>query len=191
MSWEVMYEWKEKAVCACGKGFVTRICYEEGDDWNRFRDGVSVEKIECENCSNKYHIEGTYLVPNGETLNIKTVPETLPFEQFITFDIRAVALYPKETLIRVVEDMRLNKCSTRVTLNESKNIVLMYYRAKKSKMLSNIIEALNNCIEKYDEYEWTYNTIKSFRKEEAIALKENEMKQKQIIALSHKLIYKK
>ena len=79
MAWETMWEWKERARCACGRGFVIRSCYTEGDDWNRYRDGISDVQIDCECCAAKYHpedsLDGTYLVPNGETLRINTREE--------------------------------------------------------------------------------------------------------------------
>jgi hypothetical protein len=49
-----MYNKKEKAVCAYGKGFVTRRVYKEVDDWNRLRSGAYDYVIEYIECTKKY-----------------------------------------------------------------------------------------------------------------------------------------
>ena len=191
MSWEIMDKWDEKSVCACGKGFVIRTCYEEGDDWDRYRSGVLKTEIKCENCVSKYHIEGgedgVYLVPNGKTLRINVTPKRLPFEWSYDFMKNVVAIYSKDTLLCVIDDMKLKKYSTRVSLGESKNIIALFYRSTRSKKLPHIIDALSKCIDKYDEFEWNYETVKAFRKEETIVLSKNKEKLKQIKKESYKL----
>ena len=205
MSWERMYNRKGQAVCACGEGFVGRNSYQEGDDWDRFREGVENEEIRCDKCVEKYHIEHlvkryncmpwdgggiidtTYLVPNGKTINIQIEPKRLPFEYFVNFNEQAVALYSKEDLQAAIEDMKTNKFSTRLSLETSKNLVSAYFRDKKSKKLANIIKALDFCIENYDNFEWTYAKVKEFRKEVAKLLKENEKPLKQTFLESYEL----
>lgn len=205
MSWERMYDRKEQAVCACGEGFVERNSYQEGDDWNRFREGVENEEIRCDKCAEKYHIEHlvkryncmpwdgdgiidtTYLVPNEKTFNIQIEPKRLPFECFVNFNERAVALYSKEDLQAAIEDMKANKYSTRLSLGISQNLVSAYFRDKKSKKLANIIKALDFCIENYDNFEWTYVKVKEFRKEEAKLLKKNEKELQQTLSESYEL----
>lgn len=189
MSWEIMNEWKEQSVCACGKGFVTRICYREGDDWNRFREGNSNWEIECEECSEKYHIEGEYLVPKGKTIDLKTSPEQLPFEYNINFENRAVALFTIEELKSAVEDMKSSKFSTRLSLDISKKLVDMYYRAKKLKKLTTIIDALMYCINNYDDFEWNYDKVKEYRKQEVEEIIENEKVVNKVLSESFKLKY--
>lgn len=200
-----MYDRKEQAVCACGEGFVKRNSYQEGDDWNRFREGVENEEIRCGKCAEKYHIEHlvkryncmpwdgdgiidtTYLVPNGKTINIQSEPKRLPFECFVNFNEQAVALYSKEDLQAAIEDMKTNKFSTRLSLETSKNLVSAYLRDKKSKKLANIIKALDFCIENYDNFEWTFAKVKEFRKEEAKLLKDNEKELEQTLSESYEL----
>lgn len=200
-----MYDRKEQAVCACGQGFVKRNSYQEGDDWNRFREGVENEEIRCDKCAEKYHIEHlvkryncmpwdgdgiidtTYLVPNGKTFHIQIEPKRLPFECFVNFNEQAVALYSKEDLQAAIEDMTANKYSTRLSLETSKNLVSAYFRYKKSKKLANIIKALDFCIENYDNFEWTYTKVKEFRKEEAKLLKDNEKELEQTLSESYEL----
>ena len=205
MSWERMYDRKEQAVCACGEGFVERNSYREGDDWNRFREGVENEEIRCDKCAEKYHIEHwikryncmpwegdgiidtTYLVPNGKTLNVQTEPKRLPFECFVNFNEQAVALYSKEDLQAAIEDMKTNKFSTRLSLETSKELVSAYFKDKKSKKLANIIVALDLCTKNYDNFEWTYVKVKEFRKEEAKLLKENKKELEQTLSESYRL----
>ena len=192
MSWERICEKKETAVCRCGKGKVVIVRYREGDDWNRFREGVLSETIECVECRKNYHIEHkkahykcmpwegdgeldvVYLVPNGLTLNICTEAERLPFEHFVFFDINAVGRFTKEELSLAVKDMIDSKFSTRLKENSSKTLVELFYRANRSKKLSNVIRAVNECIEKYDSYEWNYSRVVEFRKEEKHKIEKNK-----------------
>lgn len=208
MSWERMYDREEIAICACGNGFVKRNSYQKDDDWNRYRTGVENERIECGICADKYHIEHlvkhyncmswegdgivdtTYLVPNGETLNIKTEPESLPFENYVFFDKKAVALFTKEELQAAIDDMRNSKFSTRLSLETSQKLVSIHFRDKKSKKLLNVITALEYCIENYDSFEWTYDKVQAFRKEEASMLKNNRKELKQTLTISHELKFK-
>ena len=56
MSWDRI-EYDEFAKCKCGKGKVIRHMYRVDDDWNRTREGCIIEKLDCPECSRKYHIE--------------------------------------------------------------------------------------------------------------------------------------
>jgi hypothetical protein len=193
MSWERMCEKKETAQCKCGNGEVVIVRYRDGDDWNRYREGILSETIECPECKRKYHIEhvvkhykcmpwdGTgevdtaYLVPNELTLNICTEPASLPFEHFVTFDINAVGRFTKEQLILAVKDMVESKYSTRLKDECSKSLVELYYRANKSRKLNNVISAINVCIDKYDLYEWNYPHVMEFRRNEQKQIEMNRV----------------
>lgn len=205
MSWEVISDNKEKAVCACGKGFAVRNVCKRADDWNRFDERIYGEGIECPECAKKYHIEHvvkhyncmrwdgdgivdtTYLVPNNMTLKIQTEPERLPYENTIRFNDRAVALYSKDELIAARNDMEVSKFSTRLTLAASRDLVSMYNREKKSKKLANVMDAIDYCVENYDSFEWTYPKIKAFREKEAGILEENKDRLAQALAVSLRL----
>lgn len=207
MSWERFGDRLEKAICACGKGFVTRNVYTYGDDWGRYETGIEHEEIECNKCSSKYHIEHltsfnayerfrkrsdgvvdtTYLVPNGHTLKIQTEPKGLPFEYSVNFEKKVVALFKKEDLIAVVEDMKKSKYSTRLSLGTSEIIVSMHLKAKNSCKLSNVIASIEPCINNYDSYEWTFDKIQTFRQEEAIILQKNQKKLQQTLSASIEL----
>ena len=117
MSWDRI-KYQEAASCACGKGRVIRTAYQEDDDWNRFRSGSFGEKIECPDCSKKYHLEHlirhffqykwdgdgisdtTYLVENGYSLNHKTKVENLPIygleESFVAYRTARTAEAPAQ-----------------------------------------------------------------------------------------------
>lgn len=61
-------------VCPCGKGKITQTSY--GDDWNRFKDGPMT--IECEECSQKYKVEGV----SHHGLNKRFIEWFYPFIYF-------------------------------------------------------------------------------------------------------------
>ena len=209
MSWEVMYDSKEIATCACGKGIVSRCHCHEGDDWNRYRDSYHDNIIECEECRVKYHIETrteryfcmpwdgdgivtrVYLVPNGKSLNITTEYTRLPFEQFADFRKHVVALYSKEQLVKVLQEMEEKKYSTRLESKESLEIVREHERWEKSRNLKTIGAVLRECITQYDEYEWTLPKVKAFRDEEAATLKKNKEQLQVVLSESHELEFKK
>lgn len=200
-----MYEHSQKAVCACGNGYVTRKTYMDGDDWNRYREGTFDEKIECVECARKYHLESIsksfstpngyetmtkdYLVPNAMTLKLQTEPVSLPFEHFAVFVDNAVARYPKEELKASIEDMKVSKYSTRVTRDSSKELVGLYQRCNKSRSLPKIIETLEYCVADYDKFEWTYNKVMLFREEENKQLDANKDKLKKTLSESYELRY--
>ena len=197
MSWEVVSEDIEKARCACGKGFVTRHVSEEGDDWNRYRPKKFGEKIDCEDCASRYHLEYlnnqrgeiAYLVPNGCTILARTEKSRLPFEQFINFENRAVALFTKKRLLDVIDDMSRSKYSTRLSLDQSKKIVEMFYQDRKSRKLANIISVLEKCVAEYEDFEWNFEKVQAFRRKEAETLRENRKEKDRILSLSHRLSF--
>ena len=205
MSWERMFERKERAVCVCGKGYVIHTTYTEGDDWNRYREGTYGARIECDECAQKYHIESItksyltsegyetvttdYLVPNGMTLEIKIEPTRLPYERFLNFSENAVALFSKGELQEAIENMRKSKYSTRVSLGSSRTLVELHLKCKRSKSLPKIISALESCIVDYDSYEWTHDKVVEYKEREKLEIEENQKKLQQVLAQSHKLRY--
>ena len=192
MSWERMSETKDIATCSCGAGIVEIIRYRDGDDWNRLREGILKERIECKECKDKYHIEHiysyynclpwkgngeidtVYLVPNDLTLQLQVEKKRLPFENSCAFDENAVAKFPKEDLASAIIDMKCSKFSTRLHEECSKELVHMYYKVNKQKKLSMIIPVLNMCIENYESYEWNYPKVKKFREEEEVQICKNK-----------------
>lgn len=128
----------------------------------------------------------TYLVPNGLTFKIQTKPKELPFEQYLDFEGRIVAQFPKDMLLAIIEDMETNKYSTRLKLKESQDVVSLYYRAYKSKSLPNIISNIKTCIDSYDTYEWTFDKVKAFREKEYIIIQYNKEKLNYILSESFK-----
>lgn len=189
MSYDTIRDELQKAPCACGKGFVVRRYYYEMNDWNQTREGYTDREIKCDACKAKYHIEETtryynclpwkgdgkvtnfYLVPNGETLH----PDRKYVRSFsYAFADTCVASYPVHILQDVIKDMKLNKYSTRLELKASQEIVGTYYRHYKKRSLPPIISALQNCVDNYDSYEWTYDKMQEYLKLQKEEAEKNE-----------------
>jgi len=189
MSYERMREDIQQSKCACGNGLVVRTYYSEMDDWNRTRDGYEKEEIKCDACKAKYHIESTsktyscprwkgsgiftdyFLVPNGKTLHLKC-KTTRNFNY--CFKNNCVSDYTLDALKAVTSDMKVNKYSTRLSLADSKEIVRNYQRFYRKKSLPAIIEILQECIENYDSFEWTYDKTQEYNKKLQKELNEND-----------------
>lgn len=179
MSYERIQDKIESAVCACGKGKVIRHYYFDMNDWNQIRDGYYGEEIQCNECKKKYHIESIsksytcpkwegdgvvttyYLVPNGKSL-YRTHNYETPFGH--QFSDSCVSDYKIEILESVVKDMVDNKYSTRLTQDASIEIFNRYYSLYKKKRLKPIISILQNCIDNYNSYEWTYDKAQAYKK---------------------------
>lgn len=204
MSWE-RTEYEETAICACGKGIVVRRCYVEFDDWNRSRDGILSEKIFCDVCKNKYHIEHyirhvfcppwkgdgsidrTYLVQNG-----LTIPQELKEKNFyFAFTEKIVATFSLEEIESAKRDMIQSKYSTRLTQQNSRDIVNLFYREYKKKSLSPIIDLLSNIEVQYQEYEWTPQRLAQFRLQEEVEMKKNQDSISDVLKQSFELDFRR
>lgn len=187
MSWDRV-EYKETAICACGKGKIVRQAYTEADDWNRMRDGIISEEIVCAECKEKFHIEHyirhyfcpswegndvidkTYLVPNN-----LTIPAVLSAKNFcFSVDEQIVASYSLEEIVAAKADMIQNKFSTRLERKSSQDIVTLYAKKYKKRRLSPIVELLNNIEKQYGQYDWTQQRLEEFRNNEKIKIQENQ-----------------
>ena len=73
----------------------------------------------------------------------------------------------------VIEDMSINKYSTRLTLDDSRDIVNLYYRTYRKRSLPNIIELLQKCKSDYNSYEWTFEKIQKYKIEEQQRIETN------------------
>lgn len=131
MSWDKV-NFIEVAPCACGNGRVKRLGYTEYDDWNRSRDDIVSEVIECENCCKQYRIkhiikhylclssdgdgvvDKAYLVPNS-----LEIPKQLE-EKTFNFSVpeQIVAMYCLSDILAVRADMLKNKYCTRLKLKK-------------------------------------------------------------------------
>lgn len=167
MSWD-RFERDEYSSCACGRGKIIKHSWQADNDWNRSESGVSGYDIECSNCKNKYHIgyierhrscpswigDGTsreeYLVPDG--LDLPKVI-TSSYIQFYSADAEIVSKYSKDTIADVIDDMNLNKYSTRVQLRESKDIIHICNKRLHTKSTTRIIPVLFEILSKYDTSE--------------------------------------
>ncbi len=163
-----MWDRTYRASCACGKGYVEYHEYSEMNDWNQSREGTYGDRIECDACRSKYHIEtrswsyykhrgdyGTveikYLVPIGESINMK--PEiSLPS---LSFEEEIVASYTQKELSDALTDMKDSKYSTRVKNEVSKDIITRYERRHKKRSLYPIVELLEKLVNKYGTFTWT------------------------------------
>ncbi|MCM1089801.1 MAG: hypothetical protein NC092_10350 [Butyrivibrio sp.] len=201
MSWDTVYDRLEKSSCACGKGSVLRHSYMRMDDWNRTEDGYYGEGIQCEYCSKKYHIEHCirhFFCPSWEGDGISDIPFLVPIgmslkrdvsPKYFNFDLdeKIVSSYEKSNIQAVIDDMSINKYSTRLTLNDSKDIVNLYYRTYRKRSLPNIIKVLQMCISNYDSYEWTFEKMQKYKVEEQQRIEMNTQIINDTISKSYKL----
>lgn len=204
MSWE-RSEYTEFSLCACGRGKVIRVSYREEDDWNRTRYGTIREKIECNYCEKRYHIEKfirktnfrpwegdssieeSYLVPKK-----LSIPETVKEKSFcFKVDEQIVAYFTKEEIVTVIEDMISSKYSTRLKQENSKKIVTIYRKTYKKVRLSPIIESLNTILENYNSYEWTQDKYMNYKVKEKNIIEENNRIIKECLAKSVLLNYRR
>lgn len=109
MSWDTVYDRLEKSSCACGNGSVFRHSYMRMDDWNRTDDGIS---------------DIPFLVPIGMTLKHDVSSKYFNFG----LDENIVSSYEKSNIQAVIDDMSTNKYSTRLALDDSRDIVSLYYK---------------------------------------------------------------
>lgn len=201
MSWD-KYSRIREAACACGNGKVVMTEYLADDDWNRTRcDGKSFE-IKCEECSKKYHVElitrrffqppwkgdgistWYYLVPNGIEL-----PRVITPRSFCSRSCKEeIAIqFGKQALIEALNDMRVNRYSTRLQQKESKEIVKIYHRRTGRRNLPDIILCLQEVVEEYSNYQWNQEKIAEYRIKEEAKIKENEDRIKAVINVSFEL----
>lgn len=205
MSYERMREYTQQSKCACGRGIVVRTYYSEMDDWNRIRDGYENEEIRCETCKDKYHIESTtrtyscpswkgsgivtnyFLIPNGKTLHL-TCKTTREFNY--CFKNNCVSDYTLENLKAVISDMKTSKYSTRLLLDNSKEIVKKYQQFYKKKSLPAIIEVLQECVDNYNSFEWAYEKTQEYNKKLQQEIDENQKIINDTLAESYPLEFK-
>lgn len=204
MSWDTV-EYIEEATCACSKGKVIRSIYESSNDWNQHRQGTNEERILCKYCNEKYHIEhyiryyycptwigdgvvdGTYLVQNG-----LCIPKPIGEKRFdFSVEEKIVSMFTLNEIIKSKEDMILNKYSTRVKLETSKNIISLYNDKYKRRSLPKIIEMLENIEQKYNTFKWTYEKMKTYRENEQEKIKRNNEEINNVIKQSYKLEFKR
>lgn len=152
MSWEIMSTRVLHADCACGKGYVERVECSEMDDWNRVRDGVLSCKLCCDVCSQTYHLESGYLVPNGLTLDVP-VDYPYPHSSFNEFDIvyAIVNRFSVDTLRACVDEFARVHFSTRVESDAGKCVVRLYFNRYNRRGLKIISSFLSGIIDNYDE----------------------------------------
>lgn len=201
MSWETIYDKLERSHCACGKGVVIRHNYMKMDDWNRNENGYYGEKIQCNDCNEKYHIEHNiihypclpwksdgvsnipYLVPNGMTLEHDVSQKNFNF----SLEERVVSSFEKVNLQMVIDDMITSKYSTRLKLVDSKSIVKLFYQKYLKRSLPNIITLLQECVYNYDSYEWTCEKMKKYQAQERQRIEANQKIINDTISQSYRL----
>ena len=203
MSWDKI-EYDEFAECKCGKGKVIRRICRQDDDWNRTREECIGEKIDCPECSIKYHIEHhirhyscmpwdgdgisdrVFLVPNG--IKIPDVKTERCFS-FHKLDETIVANIDITDIKAAINDMKENRYTTRLKLCSSKEIVRLYQKRYKKKCLNLIVPFLEKIVQNYNNYEWTLESIEEYRKTERKSIAENKKEIEQAIGLSFELVF--
>lgn len=204
MSWD-RTEYVETAVCACGKGTIVRHAYREKDDWNREREKIISEKIYCDACEKKYHIEHyvryffqpswegdgvmdrAFLVPNNYTIPAEISERIFRFN----LDEQIVATYCLEEILSAKSDMIRNKFSTRLERQSSKEIVKLFAKKYKKRSLSLIVELLSQIESRYEDYKWTPLRMEEYRNQEKIRIKENEQAIQDVLNQSFELSFRR
>lgn len=102
-------------------------------------------------------------------------------------DEKIVSAYEKSNIQAVIEDMSINKYSTRLTLEDSKDIVNLYYGTYRKRGLPNIIKLLKQCKSNYDSYEWTFERMQKYKIEEQQRIETNKRIISDTISKSYKL----
>ncbi len=207
MSWE-QYDFDMEARCACGNGTVMAHCYEESDDWGRYRSGVYSMEIICPECREKYHVQSialscpvrepgdtgheiyTYLVPNRLQLPRELTPESDSYFHHNTEE-EIVNMVRKDDLKCVIVDMEESKYSTRVIFPQSEKIIKICKRRLHTRSLKVIVPYLKNILDKYDTYKWNPDTIKKYREEEEENIAENKARIKYVRSKSHPLYFRR
>ncbi|WP_295095157.1 hypothetical protein [Ruminococcus sp.] len=175
MSWEDMGKRISRAKCACGEGYVEHSYDLYGDDWNRYENRNEKVEIVCPFCKVAYHIEGNYLVPNG--LALKGYPPEHKFN--FEFDEWLVATFSDDELTEILEDMKISKFSTRLSLTNSQYVVSQFG----SRKLAKIIPVIEKCIANYTSFVWNKARVGK--------LKEIQHKTTRIITDINKIVYEK
>lgn len=204
MSWDRL-EYIETSTCACGKGQVISHSYRDDDDWNRTIYGRSIE-IDCSECKGKYHIESfkrqnmcpswvgngiskrLYLVPNG--FSIPPVISAKSFS-FSKIDEEIVSKIPKDKIITALDDMITSRYTTRLQSEYSRQIVMIFQKKLKKRNLNLIINVLNEILDNYDAYEYTYERIAQFRANERHVIEINEKKIEEILKISYEIRFER
>ena len=204
MSWD-RTEHTEVATCACGNGKIVRQVCTACDDWNRVESAIISEKINCQDCIKKFHIEHyvrhincpswegdgiidkAFLVPNNLTIPQELSERCFHFE----IDEEIVSKYSLEDIIESKADMIRNKFSTRLERKSSREIIALYFRKYRRKSLPPIIRLLNYIENQYEKYVWTPQRLQEFRSEEKYRLRENKHLINEILSKSFELDFKR
>lgn len=204
MSWETL-ESRSQARCACGKGTVVQIKRERSDDWNRSQRVSQSEEILCADCKTKYHIQHlvrhypcrpwdgdgildrVFLVPIG--MEMPSIKYKRVFS-FSTVEEIIVSSFPLKRIKAAIDDMSENKYTTRLQLKESRSIVGLFERYRKTRSLKIIVPVLAGIVQNHTQYEWTPETIEDYRKKEELEIQKNESDIQKIISHSFELFFR-
>lgn len=174
MSWDEMRRNIRSFRCACSNGQVTETTIIKENDWNQVREYTECS-IDCPICSQKYHLEGEYLVPNGLTISLKLSPSSKPYEYNSGFKINVLGRYTPEEIQEVIYDMKNAKNNSHLKLPRSKEVSQLFYRAYKRKRLSIILPELEALLLQYDQFENNHYKIIEKEKLEQQEIKNNKI----------------
>ena len=162
MSWEL--EYTLTAVCPCGKGKLIEKVY--GDDWNRTE--IS-RRINCEECSKKYHFESidyyhsgeleesVYLVENGKTISVHVSIENY-YEDIANH-------YTYKELQEVIEQLASISASKKAKGTLAEYAVHEHKRRYDSVKLYAVLQHTREAAERYYFYKYNKENMRNLEDE--------------------------
>lgn len=105
-------------------------------------------------------------------------------------DEEIVSIFSYAEIHAVKADMVKNKYSTRLELQNSRDIVSIYEKRYKRRQLTPIIDLLSRIEQQYNRYEWTPQKMAEYKSEEKERIIKNEMEINAVIDHSTLLMFK-
>ena len=127
-----------------------------------------------------------FLVPNGSKL--PTVKSERNFI-FSKLDEQLVSQLTVTEIARAIEDMKMNKYSTRLEFDVSKRIVALFEKRYKKRSLNLIIPMLEKIVQSYEQYEWTPEKIAEYRIMEKEEIEQNKKEIQEVLDRSFELFF--
>ncbi|MBO4522156.1 MAG: hypothetical protein J5703_03100 [Methanomicrobium sp.] len=132
-------------------------------------------------------MDRVFLVPIG--MEMPSIKYKRVFS-FSTVEEIIVSSFPLKRIKAAIDDMSENKYTTRLQLKESRSIVGLFERYRKTRSLKIIVPVLAGIVQNHTQYEWTPETIEDYRKKEELEIQKNESDIQKIISHSFELFFR-